>query len=156
MVIPAPVVPVWPELSHTNFVALVVVNVGALVFCYVLLRIIWKPPSDADIAKDKEMQKKIETIQEEYGAIPKEELVEAIAGEVMDDYSAPWTATFDFTLLVFMIGALFALIAWTTLQYPHLWQDYMFFCHASAQNARDDVGSTCRRAYLSLLLRRGR
>jgi len=126
--IPAPVVPpVWPEISHTNLMAMLVVNVGALVFCYVLLRIIWKPPSDADLEKDKQMQKKIETIQEEYGAIPKEERVEAIAGEVMGVYTLPWTATFDFTLLVFMICALFGLIVWTTLSYPHLWQDYMFF-----------------------------
>jgi dolichol kinase len=116
--------PEWPELSHNNTVALVVVNVGALIFCYVLLRIIWKPPSDEAIASDKEMQKKIEVIQQDYGAVAKEE---AIAGDVMGGYSAPWTETFDFTLLIFMGCALVVLIFWTSVMYPHLWYDYMFF-----------------------------
>jgi len=72
------------------------------------------------------MQRKIEKIQEEYGAIPKDEK-EALAGDVMGDYSAAWTTTFDFTLLIFMIVSLFGLIVWTTLVYPNLWHDYMFF-----------------------------
>jgi dolichol kinase len=119
--------PEWPELSHNNVVALAVVNIGALIFCYVLLRIIWKPPSDEQIAKEKEMQKRIEGIQVEYGAMSSEEKVEAIAGDVMGGYSLPWKTTFDFTLLIFMICALGLLIVWTTLVYPHLWYDYMFF-----------------------------
>lgn len=116
--------PVWPELSRANLIAMIAVNAGSVILAYVLLRIIWRPPTKEEIARDKEMHKKIEAVQEQYGAITAED---AIEGEVMGDYSEHWTNTFDLTLVIFMASALVGLSIWTTMSYPQLWSDYMFW-----------------------------
>lgn len=114
----------WPELSSQTRMAMWAVNVGSFVAAYLLLRIVWRPPTAEQLARDKEMHKKIEAVQEDYGAVT---VHEAIEGEVMGDYSAPWTSTFDFTLLWFMILSFVALVAWTTVTAPALWSDGMFW-----------------------------
>jgi dolichol kinase len=115
---------VWPELSDTNVFAMIIINVGSFILTYLLLRIIWKPPTKEEISRDKEMHRKIETIQEEYGSVGKED---AIEGEVMGDYSAPWTSTFDFSLFIFMVLYLTGMCLWTSLSYPALWSDGFFW-----------------------------
>jgi dolichol kinase len=115
---------VWPELSNANRIAMIVINVGAFVFAYILLRIIWKPPTKEQLAIDKEMHKQIEKIQESYGALAKEDCIE---GEVMGDYEAPWTSTFDLSLVIFMAVTLVIMIIWTSLVYPELWSDPLFW-----------------------------
>lgn len=115
---------VWPELSQTNVIAMTVVNVGSFFFAVFLLRFIWVPPTDEQIRHDKEMHKRIDKIQEDYGAMAKED---ALEGEVMGDYSAPWTTTFDLTLTLFMIISLIVMAVWTTFAYPELWSDPIFW-----------------------------
>lgn len=115
---------VWPELSNTNLIAMIAVNVGAFIGSIVLLRVIWKPPTDMEQNREKEMYGKIEKIQEEYGTFQAQE---ALEGEVMGDYSADWKTTFDFKLVIFMAVALIGLIIWTALTVPQLFSDWMFW-----------------------------
>jgi dolichol kinase len=114
----------WPELSRANLIAMIAVNVGSFVFCIVLLRMIWPPPTDEVLKADKEMHRKIEAVQAEYGLIAKEE---ALEGTTMGNYDDAWTTTFDMFLLIFMIVTFVILAIWTTLMYPNLWHDPMFW-----------------------------
>lgn len=114
----------WPQLSNTNLIAMIIVNVGAFIGAIVLLRVIWKPPTSEKLAKDKEMNEKIEKVQEEYGTFGPQE---AIEGDVMGNYDADWRTTFDFKLVIFMIAYLIGMVVWTSLSHPELFSDYMFW-----------------------------
>lgn len=115
---------VWPELSTTNLTAMIAVNAGAFIFCIVLLRVIWKPPSKEQNDKAKNMQKAISKVQEEYGTFG---AVEAIEGSVMGNYDADWKTTFDFKLVIFMAVTFVGLMIWTVVSYPELLHDGMFW-----------------------------
>lgn len=103
---------VWPELDNFNLYLIVGVNIGSFVLAWFILRVVWKPPTTQEAARDKEMHRKITTLQSEYQSISVNECLE---GDVAGDYSAPWTETFDYVLLMFMVVTFVLLSIWTTL-----------------------------------------
>lgn len=115
---------VWPELSHANKMAMIVVNVSSFILAYLLLRVIWPIPTEEEGNKKKQLMKDLEKVQISYGAIPKEYVHE---GEAQADYSADWTTTFDMFLTIFMAVTLAGLMLWTLLVYPGLLTDSMFW-----------------------------
>lgn len=57
---------IWPHLTHAELYAIVGVNLGSFIFSIILLRIIWPPPSAGEIKVQKEMETKINEIQQSY------------------------------------------------------------------------------------------
>ena len=122
----------WPYLSTANVVAIWSVNIGAFIAAYVWLRCIWPSPSSAEIARERELDKQIQSLKANYAAIPasdeaREEVKEMYEGESAGDYSAPWTSTFDLTFVIIMAAVLLLLCLWTTLSAPQLWLSPYFW-----------------------------
>src|SRR5258705_2924708 len=55
-----------PHLSNANLYGIIGVNVGCFIFTIILLRVIWAPPSQEEIKQQKELERKINELQQSY------------------------------------------------------------------------------------------
>jgi dolichol kinase len=146
----------WPFLSGGTKIAMVAVNVGALVAIWVLLRVVWKPPPKAASSKYKlpqfaqplnaagegsELSNPMSAA-DGYGSIngsggaggggtagkpPASTGRQLESGQVAGDYSEDWRRTFDATFLGIMTALLATCSVLTTLYIPGLWHDTRFW-----------------------------
>lgn len=42
----------WPALDDTQLAVIIGINVGSFVLAWILLRLVWKPPTDKEIRSD--------------------------------------------------------------------------------------------------------
>lgn len=114
----------WPNLTTGEQAAIAAVNVGGLIASWILLRLVWKPPTDKQLRDQKELEVRIQALQQQYGSVndgitP----IECLEGESAGDYSEEWTRTFDLWFLLFMGLLLAALCVWTEMTHPELWSN---------------------------------
>jgi len=120
----------WPHMSQTQLAAVVAVNLGSLVAAWVLLRLIWKPPTQQEVKRQQEMAVRINEIQRQYSSTSDIETAapkDCVEGESAGEYDTPWTQTFDLWFLIIMMTSLAGLLAWTYFQYPMLLTNAMFW-----------------------------
>lgn len=118
---------VWPELTSSETVAIALFNILSLAGAYVLLRVVWKPPTAEQTQRLKEFNSKVDTLRREYQSIPVSDAKECIEGDSAGDYSQPWTETFDLTFVQIMAGSFILLCLWTQVQHPELWSNAGFW-----------------------------
>lgn len=119
----------WPSLSHTTISLMIALNLGSLVAAYVLLRVIWPPPTTEQLTAEKELQSKITLLQRQYNTMQssEEEIKECLEGDSAGEYNQPWTQTFDLVFVIIMIGGLLGLLVWSYAEHPELLKMPMFF-----------------------------
>jgi dolichol kinase len=111
------------------------VNVGSFIFTVLLLRVIWPPPSSEEIKRNKEIETKINELQQSYLSLEdrRDAPIDVYEGESAGDYSQPWTQTFDLTFLIMMICFFIILSIWTTYVSPQVWHNVDFWLEQVAK-----------------------
>lgn len=118
----------WPSLSSTQLSVILAVNFGSLLAAWILLRLIWPIPTDKELRDRKELEVRIQALQQQYGsASDGSNPIECLEGESAGDYSVEWTSTFDLVFVILMAVLLAALCVWTELTHPELWGNYLFW-----------------------------
>jgi len=121
----------WPHLDATNLAIIIAANIGSFIACVVLLRYVWKIPTEKEIANRKEYEIRHNLLLQSYeqygstsdGAGP----IECIEGESQGDYTTEWTHTFDLVFLILMGVLLAGLCVWTELSHPELFTNVWFW-----------------------------
>lgn len=122
----------WPELNDAQLAAIIAANVGSFILSWIMLRLVWKAPSEKQIRAEKELEVRIQAWKAQYGSIDgtmpaSASPVECLEGESAGEYTEPWTKTFDFFFLILMIVFLAALCIWTQLTHPELFTNPYFW-----------------------------
>ncbi len=133
----------WPSLDSTQLGAMIGFNVISWILAYIILRIVYPPPTKEELALNKQLQNRIAALQAEYQSLAihdrdpsingsarrPQQKVECLEGESAGDYSAPWTQTFDLYFVLIMGGGFIVLSIWSTMAYPDIWTDGSFWAH---------------------------
>lgn len=131
---------VWPNLTEPDQYAIWLVNIGAFLFAWILLRLIWPPPTPEQVSAQKEVEIKINDLKAHYydsmsqtlrksmqNLKPVKSAKDCLEGESAGDYSLPWTQTFDLWFCFLMLGFLLILCVWTFFTAPELFSDVNFW-----------------------------
>lgn len=120
---------VWPHLDNVDIIAIVAFNVGSFLISWILLRLVWPPPSSEEVQRLKVIETEIQNVQNKhsYQSLPVEEQKECLEGESAGNYDAPWTETFDLTFVIIMSSIFALLCVWTTISNPGLWSNGAFW-----------------------------
>ena len=122
----------WPTISIWYKTLIIFVNLFCLFFAWFLLRIVWRPLTSEQMLKKEELKQKIMAIEQEYDShMPlldsSNKPKQCAVGNVVGDYSQPWTQTSDLWILLLSIGLFLISLLVTLLVYPKAMTDYLFW-----------------------------
>jgi hypothetical protein len=118
------------KLPTAQLIAIIIINIGAACFIWILLRLIFKPPTAEEKAEREKLredeQVPLVTTDETHKGT-KSGLRIIHEGECNGNYSEKWTSTFDLGFLIIMIILFLVLCIVTGIQEEQVWRSDVFW-----------------------------